>query len=164
MLFFAVLAVYLANMRVHGAGDSIPTRLLPFSILRQGNLDLDEFSWERTPAGALPYYLAQVGEHIYSRSTIATSLVVMPLYVVPAWLLSAHHISYDEVRARVAIVVMERFSAALLVALSAALLFVALCRAVGVARGARPRPRLRASVPAPGPFPVRRCGHMLWAS
>jgi len=128
LLFFAVLAVYLANMRVHGAGDSIPTRLLPFSILRQGNLDLDEFSWERTPAGALPYYLVQVGEHIYSRSMIATSLVVTPLYVVPAWLLSAHHISYDDVRARVAIVVMERFSAAFLVALSAALLFVALCR------------------------------------
>jgi hypothetical protein len=130
LLFLALLVVYMANLRVHGAGDSIPTRLLPFSILRQGNVDLDEFSWERTPAGRLPYYVAQVGGHVYSTTTIATSLVVTPLYVVPAWLLSARHVSYDDVRAQVAIFVMERFSAALLTALSGALLFAALCRLV----------------------------------
>ena len=40
--------------------------VLPFSLLREGNLNLDEFTWERSARGALPYYVHQPGEHIYS--------------------------------------------------------------------------------------------------
>jgi hypothetical protein len=129
VLLFAVLwPIYVANFRLLGAGDSLPTRALPFSVLREGNLTLDEFSWNRGPTGRLPYYVAQRGEHIYSVSTIATALVVTPLYVLPAWWLAAHGVSYDDVRARVLIAAMERIAAATETALAVALLFVVLRR------------------------------------
>jgi hypothetical protein len=127
LVFAGLLAIYVLNFRMMAAGDSIPTRLLPFSILREGNLNLDEFTWPRGPSGRLPYYVHET-DHIYSVSTIATALVITPLYVLPAWWLASHGISYDDVRARVLVVVMERISAAVLAALSAALLFVVLRR------------------------------------
>src|SRR5262250_634701 len=128
ILFSALLVIYVANFRVLGSADSIPTRLLPFSVLREGNLDLDEFTWQRGRDGRLPYYVHQPGRHIYSVATIATGLVVTPLYILPAWWLAAHGVGYDDVRARILIVAMERVSASLLTALSAILLFVVLRR------------------------------------
>ena len=127
LVFAGLLAIYVLNFRMMASGDSIPTRLLPFSILREGNLDLDEFTWPTGPGGRLPYYVHPYG-HIYSVSTIATALVITPLYVLPAWWLASNGISYDDVRARVLFVVMERISAAILAALSAALLSVVLRR------------------------------------
>ena len=122
------MVIYVANFRLLGAADSFATRVLPFSVLREGNLTLDEFTWVRLADGHVPYYLRQVGDHIYSGSTVATPLVVTPLYVLPAWWLAANGIGYDDVRARVIIVVMERIAAATLTALSASLLFVVLRR------------------------------------
>jgi hypothetical protein len=57
--------------------------------------------------------------------TIATGLVVTPLYP-PRLVAGLHGIGYDDVRARVLIVAMERLSASLLTALSASLLFIVL--------------------------------------
>src|SRR5262245_24468186 len=128
LLFCALMVIYVANFRLLGSGDSIPTRLLPFSLLREGNLNLDEFTWAPRSDGRLPYYVHQLGQHTYSVSTIATAVVITPLYILPAWWLSAHGIGYDDVRARAVAVIMERISAAVLTALSASLLFVVLRR------------------------------------
>src|SRR5215468_9821429 len=130
-LFCALMAIYVVNFRLLGAGDSLPTRLLPFSVLREGNLNLDEFTWDRRSDGHLPYYVHQMGPHIYSVSTIATGLVVTPLYILPAWWLAARGIDYDDVRARVVVVAMERISAAFLTALSVCVLYVVLRRLTG---------------------------------
>jgi MFS family permease len=130
LLFLGLLVLYVANLRVLGAGDSIPTRLLPFSIIREQNLDLNEFTWEITRKGRLPYYVHQLGDRIYSVSTIGTPLAVVPLYVLPAWILSHYGIAYDDVRARLVIVASERFAAATMTALSALLLFVTARRLV----------------------------------
>lgn len=130
LIFVVLLAVYCSNLRVLTSGDSLPTRVLPFSILREGNLDLNEFTWERMRSGYLPYYLRGTGAHLYSMSPVATPIAVTPLYVVPAWLLAHYGVSYDDVRARVLIVVMERLSAAILTALSALLVFLTLDRIV----------------------------------
>ncbi|HSQ01418.1 MAG TPA: hypothetical protein VL049_29705 [Candidatus Dormibacteraeota bacterium] len=127
-LFLLLFAVYTLNFRLRGAGDSIPTRRLPFSLLREGNLDLDEFTWERTERGALPYFVHYHDGHIYSVTTVATAVVVTPLYLLPAWWLAHANVSYDDVRARVLEVVMERIAAAMLTALSAVVLFVMLRR------------------------------------
>ena len=128
LIFAALLAIYVLNFRMLSSGDSLPTRVLPFSILREGNLALDEFSWEPTSRGKPPYYLRAVGHHLYSGSPIVLPVVIAPLYALPAWWLAANGISYDDVRARVVIVAMERISAAVVVALSAALLFLLLQR------------------------------------
>lgn len=127
-LFVVLGTIYTCNFRLRGAGDSIPTRLLPFSVLREGDLDLDEFTFERGPSGRLPYYVHPRDGHLWSVSTIATALVVTPLYVVPAAWLASTGIDYDDVRARVVIVAMERLAAATLTALSAVLLFIVLRR------------------------------------
>lgn len=127
-LFLVLFAVYTVNFRLRGAGDSIPTRLLPFSLLREGDLDLDEFTWERNERGAPPYYLHDRDGHVYSVSTVATGVVVTPLYLLPAWWMARHDVSHDDVRARVLVVVMERAAAAALTALSAIILFIALRR------------------------------------
>ncbi len=128
LIFLTLFVVYTANFRLRGSGDSLPTRVLPFSLLREGDLDLDEFSWERTAAGHLPYYLYERDGHRYSLSTIATSLVITPLYAGPAWWLAHGDIGYDDVRARVVIAAMERIAAAALTALGASLLFGVLRR------------------------------------
>ena len=127
-LFVVLLAVYLSNLRVLSAGDSIPTRLLPFSIIREGNLNLDEFGW--LWSDRLPYYVRFREGHLYSGTTVATSLLLAPLYLAPAWVLSAYDVPYDDVRARLLIVAMERLCAASLTALSASLLYLVLGRLV----------------------------------
>ena len=43
LLFFTVLIAYLANGRTIGAGDTLPSAYLPWSLLGQKNFDLDEF-------------------------------------------------------------------------------------------------------------------------
>ena len=110
-----------------GASDSIPARLLPFSIVREGNLDLDEFTWLR-PHNSHPYFLRPgLSGHEFSVYPVLTPVVLSPLYLpVVAWL-AAHHIPDDDVRFRLATVVMERISAALLSGLSVTLLYLALC-------------------------------------
>lgn len=128
LLGVLLFVVYLSNLRVLAAADSIPTRLLPFSILREGNLNLDEFKW--LWAKRLPYYVRISGTHIYSGTTVALPLLLLPLYAVPNWYLSAAGIGYDDVRARVVIVVMERLCATLLTTLAAMLLYRVLCRLV----------------------------------
>ena len=132
LLFTALLAVYVANFRLRAPGDTFPVRVLPFSILREGNLDLDEFAWTAAANLPWPYYVHKQAGHFYSVSPIATALLITPLYVLPnAWM--AHsQIAYDDVRFNVVVVAMERLSAALLAAASALLLFAVLCRFVSV--------------------------------
>ena len=127
-LFLVLFAVYTVNFRLRGAGDSIPTRRIPFSLLREGDLDLNEFTWEPTASGTLPYYVHGHDGQIDAVSTVASGVVVTPLYVLPAWWMARHDVSYDDVRARVVEVVMERVAAATLTALSAVVLFVVLRR------------------------------------
>ncbi len=131
-IFLGLVAVYFCNFRLRGAGDSFPTRVLPFSILREGNVDLNEFSWAVHPERPYPYYIRAAGSRkdrrYYSVSPIATSLVVTPLYVLPAAWLAWNDVDYSDTRARVVFVLMERLSAAVLTALSALVLNFVLCR------------------------------------
>src|SRR5262245_43810900 len=71
--------IYLSNLRLMGAWDSIPARMLPISILREGNLDLDEFPWLRR-LEPTPYFLAATSRgHVRSRYPIAVPLLAAPL-------------------------------------------------------------------------------------
>src|SRR5262249_28856507 len=115
------------NFRPMVAQDSIPARLLPFSILREGNLDFDEFPWLfRTYAK--PYFLTQARNgHWMSAYAIGTPLLVTPLSLPALWWLRAHHIEDDDVRFRVVTLLMERIGASTLAAASVGLVFLALC-------------------------------------
>ena len=56
LLMVLAFVVYMANPRFMARADSLPSRLLPYSILMEGNLDLNEFAWIY-PSDHRPYFL-----------------------------------------------------------------------------------------------------------
>jgi hypothetical protein len=125
----ALFVIYLTNVRAITSGDNIPTRLLPFSLLREGNLTLDEFPRLRAN-GRLLYFVRESNGHLYAATSVMLPFIIAPLYVAPAWVLSAYDIPYDDVRAQLIIDGMERISAAAITALSACFLFLTFRRLV----------------------------------
>lgn len=87
VFFVALFCLYLANGRESGAGDTIPTSLLPIAILRGDGLSLDRFGalWPRR----LPYYVTLKGGHIISRYPIGVALLAVPLIAPQLMLLDA---------------------------------------------------------------------------
>src|SRR4051812_15345846 len=69
LVFAAVVLIYVSRILITGralpvCGDTIPTHLLPVSLLREGNLDLDEFT-ELRAGRDLPYYLSAAHGHVW---------------------------------------------------------------------------------------------------
>jgi hypothetical protein len=138
LLFCGLLTLYLANGRTLWSGDTLPARYLPISVLREGNFDLDEFPFLYTPAGThhpelsppatftrkgdlwLPYYVERAGGHYVSLYPVAGPLLAALVYVpsVLGGLPAEHPIFYT----------LEKLAAAALVALSVAVLYLALLR------------------------------------
>jgi len=119
-------AVYLSNLRQMRSGDTIPARLLPFSVLRERDLDLDEFAWLRSPDLPPPYFLTRDGAgHWRSKYPVATPLVAAPLAWPFVWWVRAHGIDDQDARFRLLTVVFERVAAALFGAVSVALVLLA---------------------------------------
>jgi len=128
LLAFCCLLVYLTSLRCSPSWDTIPARLLPFSILREGNLDLNEFRWLEIPEG-MPYFLQRTHDgKLVSKYPVAAPLLATPVALPVLWWLQYHGVSDVDVRFRLATVVVERVAAALIVAASVGLLFLALCR------------------------------------
>lgn len=131
-LGFLCFAIYLTSLKPPDAADSMPTRLLPFSILRQGDFDLREFQWLVRPHPR-PYFLRRAKRgRIYSRYPVATSLLVTPLAVPAVWWLEHNEIEDDDVRFRLAALVVERVGASAMAAGSVVLVFLALCHLTSV--------------------------------
>jgi len=117
----ACFAVYLTSLRCPPAWDTIPARLLPFSIL-----DLNEFEWLQR--GGVPYFLRRTSDgRIMSKYPVAAPVLAVPLALPAVWWLQRHQVSDDDVRFRVITVVVERLAAASIAALSVGLVFLALC-------------------------------------
>jgi hypothetical protein len=129
-LFVSVFAVYLANGRVVGAGDTLPARYLPFSVLRQQNFDLDEFptlhgeSARRTypVLDGVPYFLRHRDGHYVSAYSPGPSILALPIYALPV-LAGVPVASWAPA--------LEKVSAAAIVALSVVFLFWALAELIG---------------------------------
>ncbi|MFL6196825.1 MAG: hypothetical protein ACJ75H_21760 [Thermoanaerobaculia bacterium] len=84
LLFLLCLACYLANGRtvpfVMG-GDTIPTRLIPFSLLAHGRLTLEPFRDEAAARGGFRWYVQEAKGRLVSFYPIGSSLVALPVYV-----------------------------------------------------------------------------------
>src|SRR5262245_9070755 len=128
-VFVCALTVYLANGRALGAGDTLPARYLPFSILREHDFDLDEFPFlydaaarRNTPLlDGVPYFLHRRKGHYLSAYSPGPAILALPLYAAPV-LAGVPATEWAEF--------LEKLSAAAITALSVVALFLALIQIV----------------------------------
>jgi hypothetical protein len=119
-----VVLVYLANGWTIGAGDTVPARYLPISLLREFNFDLNEFTFlydedgrRQYPSveGDLPYFLRHHDGHYRSAYPPGPALLALPVYLLP--------VLAGMPATSVWVLRLEKLSAALITALSVAFLF-----------------------------------------
>jgi hypothetical protein len=131
LLLLLLFVIYNSNFRPIRTDDSFPARLLPFSLLLDHSLYLDQWIQPRLakPLGVNGlYFAAKSHGHLISAYPIISSIVVTPLYVLPACWLS---VQSPPVYPRsyvfsVMVDTMEKLSASLIAAMSGAVLFLAL--------------------------------------
>jgi len=132
-LALALFVVYNANLRDGGGLDAFGSTVMPVSILAEGDFDLDELApWIRDELpvayarGLFAFGSVQERDgHLLSSYPPGSAVLATPVYALPwaaGWLEGWH-----------ALRVAGKLSASLIVALSAALLFLALRD--GLARG-----------------------------
>lgn len=124
--------VYNANARPITAGDTLPARLIPFSILLDRTVTLDRFfegsidPAKFRAASQLEqnryYYLTAHNGRLYSQYPVALPVLLTPVYA-PVVMLK-HEWSDDELH--FASAVMEKITASLIVALSVAAMYALL--------------------------------------
>ena len=102
-IFFISFLIYLCsflglfylgiNKSLFQSEDLIPTSAVPFTILKEGNLNLNEYydlfvKHYPNPdtKGDTPYYLQKINNNYYSSFPLLTSFIVIPLYVIPVML------------------------------------------------------------------------------
>ena len=120
--------VYLSSVRPVLTWDTIPTRLVPFSLLREGNVNLNEFEWLQR-LDRMPYFLRRTSRgDLLSAYPLVTSLIATPVAAPIELWLRWRHIDVADERFRLAAMVSERIAAAAIAAVSVSLVFFALCR------------------------------------
>jgi len=117
-IFWIIFFIYMANQRIVTHTDPTPTRLLPISIIREGNFDLNEFNFLYNDTNHLPYYLKNIDGKIVSFYPVFTSLLAVPIYFIPVLT------GIDPQSTTV--LLLSKTTAALLIALSAAFLYLTL--------------------------------------
>ncbi len=100
LLFLATLGLYLGNRKTVPfdlGGDSIPNRLIPFSILHYGTITMDPFRQPFASRGGYRWYVQERRDRLVSYYPIGTPLVALPVYVpIYAWLVANGWSSADE--------------------------------------------------------------------
>jgi hypothetical protein len=121
ILFCTFMILYLANGVTKWVGDTLPARYLPFSILREGNFDLNEFQF--LYAQKIPYYLIPLNGRYLSLYPVGPAIAALPFYLIPALggIPPTDGLLED----------LEKLAAASMVALSACILYLALRRLAG---------------------------------
>jgi len=79
-VFLTAIVVYNANLRQISSDDTRAARYVPISLLREGNLALDEF-FPSVTGDTLPYYLFEKDGHRYDSYPLITPLIALPVYV-----------------------------------------------------------------------------------
>lgn len=126
-LFITTYIIYNLNLRPIGSGDTLPATLLPFSILFNHNLYLDQFSNYLIETYS-PYFIIEVKGHYLSSYPIVTPLLITPIYIILYILLSIFHYPIDLSVPGFAIIVyaMGKLSASLIASLSVVFIFLSI--------------------------------------
>jgi hypothetical protein len=129
--------VYNANLRSITSFDTNPTRYLPISIIKEFDLDLDEFpflhkypEWWHGDKNVLPYYLQYVRGHHMSTYPVMPAILSVPVYAVPVLLGLTDGASAAIGFSRTEIVgtLLSKISASLVVGFSVGILYLTLLR------------------------------------
>ena len=137
LLLLALFVIYNINFRLVRIDDSVPARLLPFSLLINHSVYLDHWVEPYLASARGPlrvYFVVKSRGHWVSTYPLITPLIVTPLYV-PAvlWLTHLPPPLRNNPAIRVSVIdLMEKISASLLAVLSALVLFLALRRAASL--------------------------------
>jgi hypothetical protein len=128
-LFLGLSVVYHSNLRPIASGDSLPSALIPLSVVLDGSFRLDRFGpWLRANFPQPDAILRETGGHFYSWYPIAGPLLATPLYLP---LLAIPHIRQWEPGALVALArILEKLTASAYAASSAVVLMLLLERLV----------------------------------
>jgi hypothetical protein len=126
LIALASLGIYLSNGRTIGSGDTLPARYLPWSILHGQGFSLDAFPILYDDAArqtfplldGIPYFLRDVNGHYVSAYPPGPAVAALPVYALPALRGAPPSPAWASW--------LEKLSAALITALSVALLFCAL--------------------------------------
>ncbi len=126
------LLVYNANLRTISAGDTYPARYQPFAIWRYHTLLLDPIApLTAQGRGDAAYWMVRVaGGHTISLYPVVAPVLIAPLYLPAIGYL--HLRGWTDARLDHMAKVMEKLSASLVAALSAALLYLLLRRRAAV--------------------------------
>lgn len=125
--------VYHSNLRPVASGDSLPTALLPFSLVLDHSLNLDRFEqWLRSDVPYRGAVTVRTNGHTYSQYPVGLPVLISPLYIPPAVAMSAWSPGSIASFARI----YEKFVAVLL-AVAAVLLLYSLLKRLTTLRWAR---------------------------
>ncbi len=127
----AFLFIYFThvNTLILQSEDYLGTAALPFSLLKEGNFDLNEYYSEMVAAYpqpdnplSVPYYLREHNGNYYSIRPVLTAFLALPSYVIPVILNIP--VNIETLR------VMSRIGGAFIVALSAGYFYLILERLI----------------------------------
>jgi glycoprotein endo-alpha-1,2-mannosidase len=85
LFFLATFAVYQTRRHSSDAGDAMPARYLPVSLLNEGDFDLDEFTHLYEGKRKTPYFLTKRNGHYYSTYPVASGVLATPVYALSKW-------------------------------------------------------------------------------
>ena len=90
LLFVGLLLIYNVNLRQVSSHDTYASRFVPISILRDGDVILDEFVPEAHQAAGrrqfFSNYFVYVRGHFYDSHPPVGPLLALPVYALPAWI------------------------------------------------------------------------------
>jgi hypothetical protein len=122
LLFFGLLFIYNLNLRQVSSHDTYASRFVPISILRDGDLILDEFVPEtiKQQAGDQFFsdYFHYTRGHFYDSHPPIGPLLALPVYALPAWI-------GIPARAELVANLFSKLAASIMAALSALAVFAA---------------------------------------
>ncbi|HET7840593.1 MAG TPA: hypothetical protein VFM21_03260 [Terriglobia bacterium] len=130
LLFLLLFIAYNANFRTIHFGDTVPSSVLPFSLLLDHTWNLDRWFDNYVPPKGVEngmYYLRPSRGHRMSAYPIIMPLSITPLYILPAWVVARQNppLAREDIVMLALIEVMEKLSASLIAALSGVVLFLA---------------------------------------
>jgi len=120
LLFVGLLLIYNVNLRQVSSHDTYASRFVPISILRDGDVILDEFVPEalKQEAGEnfFSNYFVYVRGHFYDSHPPVGPMLALPVYALPVWI-------GTPARAELIANMFSKLAASLMVALSGVLIF-----------------------------------------